>query len=307
MKKLAFATLITLLALPSGMALASFNYVEKPGSSEGTIPEKITAKGTPVASVGKMSGEKKAALPVKKAVPAKTSVKKTVAQGKRVFTEGGYEVEIPPASEAEKRAAERYEKALKAGKRYESEKAVAERKAREAEENARREKAALEKAEKLAAEKNVSAPVIEEIPVAKAISVETPEEVTIISGGAGTTVISTSPETTVIAAVPVKAVELPEATKAAPEPVVIENAPAFTLEKGSMREQLAKYSKEQGYQLSWNCPNDLVVTNVTVFSTGTYSGNVRELFETLQKVGRYDMSATLFKGNKTLVVEPARR
>lgn len=86
-----------------------------------------------------------------------------------------------------------------------------------------------------------------------------------------------------------------------------QGAPPLVIGRGSMREQLIAYAGGMGYQVTWNSPNDLIVTNETVFSTGTFAGNLRELFETLQRIGRRDMSATLFQGNRTIVVEPARR
>lgn len=88
---------------------------------------------------------------------------------------------------------------------------------------------------------------------------------------------------------------------------MVQGAPPLVVGKGSLREQLIRYAGSMGYQVAWNCPNDLIVTNETVFSSGTFAGNLRELFETLQRIGRRDMSATLFQGNRTIVVEPARR
>lgn len=88
---------------------------------------------------------------------------------------------------------------------------------------------------------------------------------------------------------------------------MMQGAPALVIGKGSLREQLMTYAGSMGYQVAWNCPNDLIVTNETVFSSGTFAGNLRELFETLQHIGHRDMSATLFQGNRTIVIEPARR
>lgn len=86
-----------------------------------------------------------------------------------------------------------------------------------------------------------------------------------------------------------------------------QGAPQLVIGKGSLREQLINYAGSMGYQVAWNCPNDLIVTNETVFSSGSFAGNLRDLFETLQRIGHRDMSATLFQGNRTIVIEPARR
>lgn len=98
---------------------------------------------------------------------------------------------------------------------------------------------------------------------------------------------------------------------------VVQTAPAvgvtpiyedtFVLGPGSLREQLEKYAKRSGYQVAWNHPDDFTVNNTTTFASGGFVDNVRQLFETLQDIGRWDFSATLFDGNRTLVVELARR
>lgn len=95
-----------------------------------------------------------------------------------------------------------------------------------------------------------------------------------------------------------------------PAPVVRQmpvGAPPFVIGKGSLKSQLEKYAGQAGFQVSWNYPDDLIVTNETTFSTGSFVGNIRELFETLQQIGKRDLAATLFQGNRTLVVESARR
>lgn len=110
---------------------------------------------------------------------------------------------------------------------------------------------------------------------------------------------------------PVQPVYQPVQPVYQPAPVfqnaMVQGAPPLVIGKGSLREQLINYAGGMGYQVAWNCPNDLIVTNETVFSSGTFAGNLRELFETLQHIGHRDMAATLFQGNRTIVIEPARR
>lgn len=84
-------------------------------------------------------------------------------------------------------------------------------------------------------------------------------------------------------------------------------APPFVIGKGSLREQLTRYAEANGYQVSWKCPDDLIVANTTTFAGASFTDNLRDLFTTLQYIGKRDISATLFQGNRTLVVEPSRR
>lgn len=102
--------------------------------------------------------------------------------------------------------------------------------------------------------------------------------------------------------------------KSSPQPVYAKPAydsptvtSGLTLVKGSLREQLTKHAKGHGYQVAWNHPNDLYVTNSTTFSSGYFLGDIKQLFETLQAIGRRDMNVVVFQGNKTIVVEQSRR
>ena len=83
-------------------------------------------------------------------------------------------------------------------------------------------------------------------------------------------------------------------------------AAGFTLQKGSLRDQLKSYAASNGYQLTWNHPDDLVVNNETSFS-GSFLNVLENIFGTLHYIGRKDIGATIFEGNKTVVVEPTRR
>lgn len=84
-------------------------------------------------------------------------------------------------------------------------------------------------------------------------------------------------------------------------------AGSLILVKGSLREQLNKYAKLHGYQVAWNHPNDLVITNMTTFNQGSFFENIKKLFTTLEQTGRIDMTVTVFKGNKTIVVDKSKR
>lgn len=100
----------------------------------------------------------------------------------------------------------------------------------------------------------------------------------------------------------------------APKPSFFEPAPVqsfafneLTISNGSLRMQIERYCQINGYQLAWRHPEDLTVTNTTTFKGIGFADNIKQLFETLHSIGRTDMTATIFDGNKTLVVDMSKR
>lgn len=84
------------------------------------------------------------------------------------------------------------------------------------------------------------------------------------------------------------------------------STPSFVLKKGSLKKQLEKFAKANGHQLSWTHTDDLLIANETTFH-GSFEEILSSLFNTLFEIGRKDIAATIFRGNRTIVVERNRR
>lgn len=285
-----------------------------PVMSERTLPDSGTASSAPQTFVSmpaeapasaSMPVETPASVAVSAEAPIDTSVGSAApvadrGSAARVVMDDGYVVDIPPASEEERRAAARWEKI---GGKTVSGDAVEKPVKKPA--NAKK---AVEKKRK-----NIPVRTIAEkgAPAKKAAETVRPHDVRASEsiGADAPSLPVPGVEASGLAArrpsVSVKNVmkDVPPEKETYQE---VPPAPDFVLEEGSMRDQLAKYANEQGYELSWKSPNDLVVTNRTVFSKGSFAGNVKSLFETLRRIGNYNLVATLYNGNKVLVVEQRR-
>lgn len=217
----------------------------------------------------------------------------------RVVMDDGYVVDIPPASEEERRAAARWEKIGKETVPGDTvEKPVKRPVTKKAVEKKRKNMPVRAIAEKGAPAKKVAETARHhDVRASESIGADVPSLP--VPGVEASGLAARRPSVSVRSVTK----DTPPEKETYQE---IPPAPDFVLEEGSMRDQLAKYANEQGYELSWKSPNDLVVTNRTVFSRGSFAGNVKSLFETLRRIGNYNLVATLYNGNKVLVVEQRR-
>lgn len=252
----------------------------------------------------------------------------------RVVMDDGYVIEVPRQSEAERRAYERMmrREGLKAASSDDDDRPAKKAKAEKPKVEKPKtvnprmknggpsaEKPKIEKPAKPAKPKKE--PKLVDVPnPPEAFITEKPDQASVVAPAVAPAVSPVSPEETREAPImePVSPISEPAIrreseirTQDAEDhdpgiqlvPPAHTAAPDFILEKGSLKSQLGAYADRMGYRLEWKHGADLMVANPTVFSKGTFAGNIRELFETLERIGKYGLSAKLFNGDKTLVVE----